>query len=359
VFAEAWLASARLAITTQAKYRSYLDNHLLPQWEDWPLILIFNNHLEVQSWVSELHDELAEPTVASVFAMFSTVMNVAVRARKIPASPCQGVRVTSGEYEADRQVATPVQFLRAAVRLHGSFGYSGFVLALMDGYTGARWSELVGLQPHEYDEVNRAIRVMEPLAEAQGKIVKAKRTKSPAGKRWVQLPPFLADLCEALLEDCDRSYVFVGEKGGVLRRSNFGRRFWRPAWDGVSEDRRTGGHVPPILPGFTFHEGRHTHRTWLADDGIPEIGRAARLGQKMRGMGGIYEHVTPETKQRIVDVLQARWETSLLALRPQEQEGLIVLLPQMAKTINRLKAVQQATASPAAKIRAHLTPMDA
>jgi len=61
-------------------------------------------------------------------------------------------------------------------------------------------------------------------------------------------------------------------------------------------------------------------------------------------MGGIYGHVTPETKKRILDVLQARWESSLLALRSQEQERLIALLPQMAETINRLKAVQQATA---------------
>jgi hypothetical protein len=110
--------------------------------EDWPLILIFNNHLEVQSWVTELHEELAEPTVASVFAMFSTVMNVAVRARKIPASPCQGIRVS------------------------------------------ARWSP-----PHEYDEVNRAIRVIEPLAEAQGQLVKAKRPTSSASKRWRTGPP--------------------------------------------------------------------------------------------------------------------------------------------------------------------------
>jgi hypothetical protein len=79
----------------------------------------------------------------------------------------------------------------------------------------------------------------------------------------------------------------------------------------------------------------------------------------MRGMGGIYEHVTPETKKRILDLLQARWEASLLALRPQEQERLIVVLPQMVETINQLKAVQQATADQGAKIHAHLTPKHA
>ncbi|MFI0411602.1 transposase [Actinomadura sp. 3N508] len=39
---------------------------------------------------AQLHDELAESTVASVFASFSTIINVAVRARKIPASPAPG-----------------------------------------------------------------------------------------------------------------------------------------------------------------------------------------------------------------------------------------------------------------------------
>jgi hypothetical protein len=156
--------------------------------------------------------------------------------------------------------------------------------------------------------------------------------------------------------DCDRSFVFVGEKGGVLRRSNFGKRFWRPAWDGIPENRRTGQYVPPILPGSTFHEGRHTHRTWLADDGIPEIGRAARLGQKMRGMGGVYEHVTPETKQRILDVLTSRWEASLLALRVQEQERLVAMLPTMEQTIVQLKASREVLEGQGAKMIAQISP---
>jgi len=55
--------------------------------------------------------------------------------------------------------------------------------------------------------------------------VRSRRPKTPASKRWVQLPPFLAKPYETLLDACDRTYVFVGETGGNLRRSNFGRRF--------------------------------------------------------------------------------------------------------------------------------------
>lgn len=37
-------------------------------------------------------------------------------------------------------------------------GMSGFVVCLMDVYTGARWGELVGQQWHEYDAERRESR---------------------------------------------------------------------------------------------------------------------------------------------------------------------------------------------------------
>jgi hypothetical protein len=126
-FALMWLEAVapRLEIGTVAKYRSVLSNHLLPQWEAWPLIGIFNAYLEIEKWVSELHEEYADSTLSSIFALFSMVMNAAAKERRIPASPCEGVRVTSGEYETDRLVATPVPVLRASMRLYGGPGVVG------------------------------------------------------------------------------------------------------------------------------------------------------------------------------------------------------------------------------------------
>ncbi|TCO55694.1 N-terminal phage integrase SAM-like domain-containing protein [Actinocrispum wychmicini] len=88
-FAEEYLAAIKPRITegTAVKYRSHLDNQVLPQWSAWPLIGIFNSYVEIEKWVSELHEDYAESTVASVFATFSTMLNAAVRARIIPASP--------------------------------------------------------------------------------------------------------------------------------------------------------------------------------------------------------------------------------------------------------------------------------
>src|SRR4051794_38506259 len=145
-FAENWFKAVapRLAPSTVSKYRSHLFRQPLPTLTAWPMIGIFNSHLEIEKWISELCEEHAESSVASYFALFSTIMNAAVRARLIPASPCAGIRVTSGGYETEKFVATPVQGLRAAMRLYETAGLTGFVLCLLDLYTGARWGELVG-----------------------------------------------------------------------------------------------------------------------------------------------------------------------------------------------------------------------
>jgi hypothetical protein len=66
--------SPRLEPNTTGKYRAVINNHLLPQWQAWPMIGIFNSALEIEKWVSELHEEYADPTVSTIFALFSTVI---------------------------------------------------------------------------------------------------------------------------------------------------------------------------------------------------------------------------------------------------------------------------------------------
>ncbi|MEC3976774.1 hypothetical protein [Amycolatopsis sp. H20-H5] len=159
--------------------------------------------------------------------------------------------MSGAEFEIEHLVATPVQALRAAMRLYEmGLGLSGFTLCLMDFYTGARWGEV---------------------------------------------PPSVAVFYEELMDSHQHLFVMCTPEGRPWRRSNFRSRHWRPAWDG-SEPGGEGSRVavPAILPTFTFDEGRHSHATWLVEDGIPDVVRRARLGHKMKGMARVYDHVTPE-----------------------------------------------------------------
>jgi hypothetical protein len=77
-----------------------------------------------------------------------------------------------------------------------------------------------------------------------------------------------------------------------LRRSSMSRRVWRPAPDG---DPDTG--TDPVIAGMHFHDLRHTHKTWLIEDDIPEIAQAKRLGHRVPGVGASSQRQTPAPRR--------------------------------------------------------------
>jgi integrase len=83
--------------------------------------------------------------------------------------------------------------------------------------------------------------------------------------------------------------VFVAADGGMLRRSNFARRIWRPACDGTPDHGDPGRAIPPILPGAVFHGLRHHHKTMLDELDVPEVLVCERMGHRMKGIGGRYK----------------------------------------------------------------------
>ena len=69
----------------------------------------------------------------------------------------------------------------------------------------------------------------------------------------------------------------------------------------------------PVKPGLTVHGLRHGHKTWMAEDGIPEILAEQRLGHQVPGMRGLYAHASERMRDDLKHALQARWEDSLRA----------------------------------------------
>lgn len=56
-----------------------------------------------------------------------------------------------------------------------------------------------------------------------------------------------------------------------------------------------------------FHDLRHTHRTWMDEDNVPEVAQARRLGHQPPGIRGVYAHTTPTMTERLLAGLQQRW----------------------------------------------------
>ena len=67
----------------------------------------------------------------------------------------------------------------------------------------------------------------------------------------------------------------------------------------------------PVKDGLTPHGLRHSHKTWMVEDGIPEILAEQRLGHDVPGVRGLYAHASQRNREELLTALQARWEQSL------------------------------------------------
>jgi integrase len=114
--------------------------------------------------------------------------------------------------------------------------------------------------------------------------------KSDAGNRTVAFPadivPELADHRERFADPKPNGLVFIGPKGGRLRRSNF-RKFWYQARGVVG------------MPELHFHDLRHTGNTMAAAQGASIKELMERMSHSSPHPALIYLHATRERDQKI------------------------------------------------------------
>lgn len=323
-----WFDSIDVANTTIAQYRSLTRNHILPRWGTSSLDTI--SGLAVHTWAKKLRAEgYAVSTVSTIIKVMSMMLADAADERLIPANPIQPRRRGRRRHQprTERHWATPEQVLAIAAQAAALAGKGAAILMITAAWTGARWGELAGLQRSNTHLDDRII-VIDPdigaLHEINGKL-ELGPPKTAESARDITLPPFLIDLLRAHLDTHDHPHVFITAENQLLRRSNFARRAMRPATDGNLDRPRPRVRVQPIVPGLVFHGFRHSHKTWMIADAIPDVGQARRLGHKIPDkIEHIYSHVAPEVETRLITALQRRWTNALTTLTPTNTSSLAV-----------------------------------
>jgi hypothetical protein len=67
----------------------------------------------------------------------------------------------------------------------------------------------------------------------------------------------------------------------------------------------------PVEPDLTMHGLRHSHKTWMDDDRIPDALKDERMGHIDNRVQAVYSHVSDEARQLLMDALTRRWKDSL------------------------------------------------
>jgi integrase len=299
---KAWSHAHDVSPITWNTYDSHLRNHILPRFADMPLGEV--QRMTVKAWVKTLRATLAEKSVSDVAGLLSMILGEAVDEGLLGTNPCRKLRINTG-HRPERPHVCPDEVATLATRVSPE----NAVLIITAAYTGMRWGELAGLQWDRVD-LNKGETVVDPRVGALHEIggrLELGPPKTPASVRTIHLPPFHIELLTQLRHRRpDATFVFTGVDGGLHRRSNFRRRVWLPALTGGDDADAVGR--PPIQPGMHFHDLRHTHKTWLIEDRVPEVVQHQRMGHRFAGVMGTYSHVTRPMIDDMLAGLQARWE---------------------------------------------------
>jgi integrase len=424
-----WVAMQDMGIST-AQIRSYLIRRFLrPAWGTIPLSAVTTE--AITRWQNALpaKEGISRRTASDARSLLGTILGDAAAHKPplIPYNPALRPRNRGRktgrrlQRSPQRAWATPLQALLLAERAALLTGRDDdLTLILTVAYTGLRWGEVIGL---EHSHLHPGELWVEWQIREAGTFYRLPpKDDSYRSPNWepclpVDLPPFLNDLltrqvlahrhqrcaCAAQHGGSGR-YVFPSSDGSHHRRSNYGRRVFRPACDGryppvngatpriVTVDATTWPGVPlaswpaitpanqhqfgpdrgfvpprgrgirivpdgtplsswlPLVPGLTGHGLRHGHRTWMAEDGIPDVLAEQRLGHEIPGMRGLYAHVSDRMRASLNQALQSRWEDSLRERAAIAHHSPVPLLDELLTPHRR---TQPADAAPADRTRRH------
>jgi integrase len=302
-WAARWQATTtNLRPNTRALHNYLLRRFLLPAFAE--TVLADLDLMAVRSWLAGLEREAVSPnTVAKAYRLLARIMDTAVEAGLIARNPCS-VKGAATERAAEMRVATVAQVAALAQAIHPRFR----ALVLVAAYAGLRWGELVGLRVKRVDLLHQRITVAEQVTEIDGHFTWGP-PKTEAGRRIVTLPAVtaaaLAEHLATYSQPGPDGLVFTSTEGGLLRRSNFNRRVWRPV-------TRAAG-----VEGLRFHDLRHTSATLSIAAGASTRELMARMGHSSSAAALRYQHVLAGRDAAIAAALDELIEAaSTLAERP-------------------------------------------
>jgi integrase len=297
-----------------ARDEGYLKNHVLPAFGEVPIGRI--TRVAVQAWVKDLRESrLAPATVRTCYRILRSILEEAVEARLIVESPCRRISLPRIPHREQRYLsAEEVERLARAIDAR----YRALIYAAV--YLGCRWGELVGLKRTNLDLLRARVKIVGALEEVRGERRYVEETKTETSRRMLSVPPFLVEiLAEHLRQTSKSEFVFVGREGGVLGRSNFRRRQWKPALEAAGLD-----------PGLRFHDLRHSCAALLIAQGAHPKEIQARLGHaSITTTLNTYGHLWPSLGAQLDDRMEQVFHEARANVAREWPEGgsRIVALP--------------------------------
>lgn len=290
--------TVHLRSATRARYDRDLRLHIVPRFGPAQLAKITPR--DVRAWVSEMQAAgVPASSIRRRFSVFRKVMGDAVAMEMLAKSPCRGV-TPPPDTKLEITVLSAAEVAELAEAMPAWCRSWVWVAA----YTGLRWSEMIGLRRSDVDLLRRTISVRRQIVEVGSRFEGFGEPKTAAGRRTIDLPPFLCDMLEVQLAERAQpgpdGLVFVNTRGNPPHLSSFTSQTWRKARAKVGR------------PDLRWHDLRHTAVALAIANGAHPKMIQERLGHASITVTlDRYGHLFPGLGTAVADGLEATYRAAL------------------------------------------------
>lgn len=304
-YADAWLAGRKvkgrpLADRTRDHYRSLLDDHVLPTFENVPLTSITPEM--VDHWY-ELCAVGRPTTQAHAYSLLRTILGTAVDRRLIATANPAKVRGGGSTTRAKKIKPASLDELTTIVE---NMPDRHRVMVLLAAWCALRFGELAELRRKDVDTKAGVLRVRRGVVRSSSAGIVTKAPKSEAGVRDVAIPPHVLPLVrEHLLEHTAAGrdgLLFATADGEHMAPSTFYGKAAVLAKDGSVKRAGWGWYAARQAAGredLRFHDLRHTGAVLAAQTGATLAELMGRLGHATPAAALRYQHTAAERDHEI------------------------------------------------------------
>ncbi|WP_354641976.1 tyrosine-type recombinase/integrase [Kitasatospora camelliae] len=306
-YATRWLQERKLEESTRERYETVLRLHILPTLG--PRFVVEITPARVRTWRTHLLEaRVGEPSVVKAYQMLRAIMNTALDDELIKRNPC---RIKGADtYDVPERPTLSVAEVFAAA---DAIAPRWRALVLVTAFTTLRFGELAALRQRDVDLEARLLRVRRNQAELYSGKLYDKAPKSRAGFRPVAFPASIVDALRHHLEHYSSAgpngHLFIGPRGGRLRRSNF-----RDDWSAAKAKAGISAEVH-------FHDLRHTGNTLASQSGASTRELMTRMGHSTARAALIYQHMTSDRDRAIADRMGEMVQNELKKQDPPAASG--------------------------------------
>ena len=227
-----------------------------------------------------------------IFTTLNKTFNDAVKRDLIGFNPC----TKSDKPKVGKRNPTVWTAEESRAFLEHVQNHRWFALFALAMFTGMRQGESLALFWSDIDWMKNRIRIARTLTDKDNKAVIGDTTKTDAGIRFLNLPPYVMDALDQhrgkMAMDGHPTQgdnlVFCNYSGNIIHRSNLVRRTFKPLCGKAG------------VPVIVWHEMRHTTATLLLESGIPIHNVSELLGHASSVVTSmIYAHATKTGMERV------------------------------------------------------------